>query len=152
MSTHRPRAMPADALEPVNPPSLGTPRGFTHGWLAPASARILFVAGQTATNEEGRVVEGGLVTQFDTCLSRVLAVVEASGGVAAHIVRMTVFVADMDAYLAARSELAPIWMTRMGRHYPAMALVEVKRLVDSGALVEIEATAAIPPAPEDTAS
>ncbi len=152
MSTNLPESTSAAALEPVNPPSLGTPRGFTHGWLAPASARILFVSGQTATDDQGRIVDGGLVPQFKTCLARVLAVVEAAGGTAAHVVRMTVFVTDMDAYLAARSELASVWKARLGRHYPAMALVEVKRLVDTGALVEIEATAAIPPASEDSAA
>lgn len=130
--------------EAVNPPSLGTPSGFAHGWLAPAGARLLFVAGQTATDAAGRVIDGDLVEQFDAALARALAVVTEAGGRADHVMRMTVYVTDLDAYLAGRRALGAVWKARMGTHYPAMALVEVSRLVDEGAQVEIEATAAIP--------
>jgi enamine deaminase RidA (YjgF/YER057c/UK114 family) len=57
---------------------------------------------------------------------------------------MTVFVTDLEAYLASRAGLREVWARRMGSHYPAMALVEVTRLVDAGASVEIEATAVLP--------
>ena len=73
-----------------------------------------------------------------------LAVVRAAGGEPEHIGRMTVFVTDLPAYRGARAELGAVWRARMGRHYPAMALVEVRGLVEPGALVEIEATAVLP--------
>ena len=121
----------------INPTSLGAPRGFSHGVLAPPGARFLFVAGQTAPNS------GDFAAQFDAALARVLTVVQEAGGTAAHVARMTVFVSDLDAYLASRQVLRDVWARRMGTHYPAMALVEVNRLVDAGALVEIKATAVI---------
>lgn len=138
-------------MKVVNPTSLGQPRGFSHGILAPASGRLLFVAGQTGTNAEGVVASRDFAAQFDTALARVLTVVQEAGGAPSHIARMTVFVSDLDSYLASRKVLGEIWMRRMGAHHPAMALVEVSRLVDFGASVEIEATAVIPEPIEHTA-
>ena len=128
----------------VNPPALGRPRGFSHGLLAPAGSRLLFVAGQTAADSTGHVAARTFVEQFDACLARVLTVIEAAGGTAAHVGRMTVYVTNLDEYIASRELLTPVWKRHMKEHYPAMALVEVSRLVDEGAMVEIEATAAIP--------
>jgi enamine deaminase RidA (YjgF/YER057c/UK114 family) len=133
----------SDRFVLINPASLGTPNGFSHGLLAPAGARLLFVAGQTATGANGVVSSSEFAVQFDAALARVLTVVEEAGGSAADVARMTVFVSDLDAYSASRPVLADVWQRRMGRHYPAMALVEVNRLVDAGALVEIEAIAII---------
>jgi enamine deaminase RidA (YjgF/YER057c/UK114 family) len=127
----------------LNPPALARPRGFSHGLLAPPGSRLLFVAGQTAADANGRVVDQTFAQQFDECLARVLAVVESAGGTPLHVGRMTVFITDMEQYLASRSLLRAVWTGRMGDHYPAMALVEVTRLVDEGAMVEIEATAVI---------
>jgi enamine deaminase RidA (YjgF/YER057c/UK114 family) len=127
----------------VNPAALGRPRGFSHGLLAPPGSRLLFVAGQTAADAEGRVANATFAQQFDECLARVIAVVESAGGTRDHVGRMTVFVTDLEEYLASRHMLRTVWNGRMGNHYPAMALVEVTRLVDEGALVEIEATAVI---------
>jgi enamine deaminase RidA (YjgF/YER057c/UK114 family) len=129
---------------PVNPPVLGRPRGFSHGLLAPAGSRLLFVAGQTAADAEGHVAEVAFVPQFEAALTRVLTVVATAGGRPEHVGRMTIFVTDLDAYLASRPALGETWGRLMGDHYPAMALVEVKRLVDTDATVEIEATAVIP--------
>jgi enamine deaminase RidA (YjgF/YER057c/UK114 family) len=106
---------------------------------------LLFVAGQNAAPAETEVAEGGFVSQFTTALDKTLAVVRAAGATPEHIVRMTVFVTDMEAYRASRACLNDVWRERMGRHYPAMALVAVTELVDRGATVEIEATAAFPP-------
>jgi enamine deaminase RidA (YjgF/YER057c/UK114 family) len=128
----------------VNPPVLGSPRGFSHGLLAPAGSRLLFVAGQTAADSEGRIGETGFVPQFEAALTRVLTVVATAGGRPEHVGRMTIFVTDLDAYLESRAALGETWTRLMGTHYPAMALVEVKRLVDIDATVEIEATAVIP--------
>jgi enamine deaminase RidA (YjgF/YER057c/UK114 family) len=139
------------AVKVVNPESLGRPRGFSHGILAPAGGRLLFVAGQTAADGNGAVASRDFAAQFDVALARVLTVVQEAGGRPSHIARMTVFVSDMDSYLASRKVLAEVWARRMGTHYPAMALVEVSRLVDAGASVEIEATAVIPEPSERTA-
>ena len=122
----------------INPSPLGQPSGWNHGMLGPAGGRVLFVAGQTA------VGAGGIVEQWERALERVLSVVRAAGGAPEDIGRMTVFVTDRTAYLAARRPLGEVHRRHMGKHYPAMALVEVKALVDEGALVEIEATAVIP--------
>ena len=132
------------ALTRINPPELGEPRGFTHGLLAPAGWRVLFVAGQTAADAGGQVADRGFVAQFMASLDKTLTVVQAAGGRPEHIGRMTVYVTDLEAYLENRSALGQKWRERMGDHYPAMALVGVTRLVDRAATVEIEATAVIP--------
>ena len=142
-------------FEIVNPESLGRPSGFSHGILAPPGGRVLFVAGQTAPDtchaEADRTGAGGrLVEQFAAALDRVLAVVSAAGGRPEHIARLTVYVTDMAAYRGARGRLGDVWRAAMGRHYPAVALVEVRSLVDRDAVIEIEATAVLPPGPAGT--
>jgi enamine deaminase RidA (YjgF/YER057c/UK114 family) len=131
-------------MDPINPPELGEPRGWTNGLAAPAGSRLLFVAGQTAAGTGGGAAAGEFTTQFDAALAKTLKVVEAAGGCAEHVARMTVYVTDLDAYRDARAAIGEKWRARMGRHYPAMTLVEVSRLLDPGALVEIEATAVLP--------
>lgn len=133
------------SFEIINPESLGAPSGWTNGVLAPAGGRVLFVAGQSARDPDGRIVEGGIAAQWARALDNVLAVVRAAGGVPRDVARMTVFVADRHAYMAARRQLGEVWRERFGRWYPAMALVEVSGLIDEGAVVEIEATAVLPP-------
>lgn len=128
----------------VNPPALGAPRGFSHGQLSPPGSRLLFVAGQTAADANGHVADPGFAAQFEMALTRVIAVVATAGGKPEHIGRMTVFVTDLDAYREARRSIGLAWKRSMGGHYPAMSLVEVTRLVDAGATVEIEATAVLP--------
>ena len=128
----------------VNPPVLGPPRGFSHGLLAAAGTRLLFVAGQTAADADGRIADTRFVPQFEAALTRVLTVVATAGGRPEHVGRMTIYVTDLDAYLDGRPALGEAWRRLMGNHYPTMALVEVKRLVDAAATVEIEATAVIP--------
>jgi enamine deaminase RidA (YjgF/YER057c/UK114 family) len=128
----------------INPESLGAPRGYNNGMLASPGGRILFVAGQVATDGDGRVIAGDMAAQWARALENVLAVVGAAGGDATHIGRMTIFVTDKAEYLAARMALGAVWRRIMGSHYPAMTLVEVKGLVEEAAVVEIEATAVIP--------
>ena len=128
----------------INPEALGAPRGWTNGMLAPEGGRLLFVAGQDAAEPEGEVTTTDFTAQFGLALEKMLTIVEAAGGSAEDIGRMTIYVTDLDTYRAERPRLGDVYRASMGRHYPAMALVEVKRLVDPLALVEIEATAVIP--------
>lgn len=131
----------------VNPPSLGRPRGFNHGLLAPGSGRWLFVAGQTATDATGKVATGDFVEQWSLALEKVLAVVREAGGSPADVGRLTIYVTDLAAYRANLEPVGQVYRTLMGHHYAAMSLVEVKGLVDEGTLVEIEATAVVPDRP-----
>jgi len=131
-------------FEIVNPESLGVPRGWNHAMLAPAGGRVLLVAGQTAAGPGGRIVAASFVEQWEQALTNVLTVVRSAGGSPECIGRLTIYVTDLDAYRNGRKEIGVIYRRLMGRHYPAMALVEVKRLVDEGALIEIEATAVLP--------
>ena len=128
----------------INPESLGAPTGYTNGMLAPAGGRLLFVAGQPAIDASGKVKPVGFVEQFAHALDNVLTVVRESGGKPEDIGRMTVYVTDLEAYLSSRKRLGEAYRKRMGHHYPAMALLEVKGLVDENAMVEIEATAVLP--------
>ena len=130
------------SVEPVNPEDLGKPQGFTHGQLGTSGGRVLFVAGQVGI-DSGEAPARPLVEQFGEALRRVIRVVESAGGAPTDIGRMTVYVTNMELYKSSRKALGGVWKSRMGTHYPAMALVEVKSLVDHGAVVEIEAAAVI---------
>jgi NAD(P)-dependent dehydrogenase (short-subunit alcohol dehydrogenase family) len=126
---------------PVNPRSLGAPRGYSNGMLHPAG-RTLFVAGQVAWDRDHRIVGGSdFAAQFDAALGNVLAVVREAGGSPDRIGRLRIYVADRERYLAALGQVGAAYRRHMGSHYPAMALVEVARLLEEGALVEIEAEA-----------
>jgi enamine deaminase RidA (YjgF/YER057c/UK114 family) len=127
--------------EIVNPESLGAPSGWNNGLLAPSGNRVLFVAGQAATEADGTIRSTGFVDQFSRVLQKILKVVEEAGGGPQDIGRLTVYVTDLATYRASRRPLGEAWKRLMGRHYPAMTLVEVSGLLDDGALVEIEATA-----------
>jgi enamine deaminase RidA (YjgF/YER057c/UK114 family) len=128
-------------LTPVNPESLARPVGFSHGMKG--SGDLVFVAGQVGWNREGRMVSDDLALQFAQALENVLDVVWAAGGSPTSVARMTVYVTDKDEYLRKRKAIGEAWRKRMGKHYPAMALVEVKALVEDDAKVEIEATAVL---------
>jgi enamine deaminase RidA (YjgF/YER057c/UK114 family) len=128
----------------VNPEALGAPRGFSHGMLAPAGGRLLFVAGQTARDGDGDLRAGSQAEEWEQCLRNVVQVVRAAGGGVRDIGRLTVYVTDRADYMANRAPIGRAYRRVMGDFYPAMALVEVSGLVDEGATVEIEATAVIP--------
>jgi enamine deaminase RidA (YjgF/YER057c/UK114 family) len=117
--------------------------------LAPAGGRLLFVAGQIAWDGERRLVASDFPGQFDRALENAVAVVRAAGGGPEHVARLTLYVTDRRQYLADLAAVGDAYRRVMGRHYPAMALLEVQALLEPGALVEIEATAVLPPlAPE----
>jgi NAD(P)-dependent dehydrogenase (short-subunit alcohol dehydrogenase family) len=127
----------------INPEELGAPRGWSNGMLAQAGGRTLFIAGQTARDASGQVAAADFVSQFDRALGNVLAVVRQAGGEPEDIGRLTIYVTDIAQYRAGLKPLGDVYRRRMGTHYPAMALVEVKSLVDQAAVVEIEATAVL---------
>ncbi|MGH9943204.1 MAG: RidA family protein [Pyrinomonadaceae bacterium] len=127
----------------INPESLGRPRGYSNGVLVPPGGSLLFVAGQIAWDERQQIVSADFVEQFDRALANVIAVVAAAGGAPEQIARLVVYVTDKREYAERQREIGERWRARMGRHYPAMALVEVKALLEDGAQVEIEGIAVI---------
>ncbi|AUX21331.1 hypothetical protein SOCEGT47_018120 [Sorangium cellulosum] len=129
-------------LEIVQPAGWPAPRGYANGVVT--RGRTLYVAGQIGWDAaSGQLRGGGLVEQFAQALDNVLAVVAAAGGGPGDVARMTVYVTDLDAYRGSRRAIGAAWRARFGAHFPAMALVGVAGLVEPGALVEIEAVAAL---------
>jgi enamine deaminase RidA (YjgF/YER057c/UK114 family) len=128
-------------MKPLNPKTLATPRGYSHGMVG--EGRVLFVAGQIGWDARGVLVSDRFVDQFDQALANVLAVVAEAGGTPSSIGRFTIFVVDKSEYVSATKEIGERYRARMGTHFPAMTLVEVKSLLEPGARVEIEATAVI---------
>lgn len=125
----------------INVPGLPVPRGYAHGRTGRGTP--LHVAGQIGCDEHGALVTIELAPQFARALDNVLAVVRAAGGAPEDIATMTVFVTDIAAYRSAQKELGAAWRARLGKHFPAMALVAVSHLVEPRAVVEIQATAYI---------
>jgi enamine deaminase RidA (YjgF/YER057c/UK114 family) len=130
-------------FEIFNPRELGEPRGWNNGLLAPNGGRLLFVAGQSGWETGAPGEAPGFVEQFARALDKVLLVVRDAGGQAVDVARVTIYVTDLSAYRASTKPLGEAWRARMGNHYPAVAMLEVKGLVDRGAVVEIEATAVL---------
>jgi len=126
----------------INPDRFPAPRGYNNGVLVRPGA-LLFVAGQIGWNTAGCLVGSRLADQFDQALANVLAVVEQAGGVPGSLAKLTVYVTDRLEYISERREIGERYRLRVGRHYPAMALVEVRALLEPGAKVEIEAVAII---------
>src|SRR5207247_2639316 len=124
------------------PPGLGAPVGYSNGVVA-ESQRLLFVSGQIGWDKDHRIVGADFLAQFERALDNFLTVVEQSGGRPESVVQMRIYVTDRKEYLARLKEVGVVWKSRMGRHYPAMALVQVAALLEDGAKVELEGTAAL---------
>ena len=131
-------------FEIVNPEALGAPKGWNNGLLAPRDGRILFIAGQAGWETDLPGTPPDFAGQFARALDRVLAIIEAAGGAPDDLACLTIYVTDLSDYRASRRRIGEVWRERLGRHYPAVALLEVKGLVDRGAVVEMEATAVLP--------
>jgi len=129
-------------MEVLQADDWGEPRGFAHG--VAARGRLVFTAGQIGRDERNRMHSERLVDQVRQALQNVLAVVGVAGGTAQHVVRLTWFITDKREYKDAQKQIGEAYREIMGRHYPAMSLVEVRSLLDDDAKVEIEATAVIP--------
>lgn len=127
----------------VNPAALARAVGYSHG-MAAAPGTHLFVAGQVGWDAKAKIVSGGFVAQFEQALANVVAVVVEAGGEPRHVTRLRIYVTDLDAYRRALAEVGAAYRRRMGKHFPAMALVQVAGLLEAGAQVEIEADAVLP--------
>jgi enamine deaminase RidA (YjgF/YER057c/UK114 family) len=124
------------------PPGWRKPKGYANG--VAARGTMIFVAGQIGWNTNEDFETDGFVGQTRQALNNIVAVLKAAGAEPRHLVRLTWYVTDKDEYLASLSAIGEAYREVVGRHYPAMTLVEVKRLVEDRAKVEIEATAVIP--------
>jgi enamine deaminase RidA (YjgF/YER057c/UK114 family) len=127
----------------INPETLGPARGYSNGVLTDAGGRLLFIAGQVGWDEDQKIVSENFVEQFDRALANVITVVTEAGGDANQIARLTIYVTDKKEYQLNLREVGATYRARMGNHFPAMALVEVKGLLDANAKVEIEAVAVL---------
>ncbi len=123
----------------INPAS-----GYSNGVLADADGRLLFIAGQIAWDENQKIVSDDFVEQFDRALENVVTVVKAGGGKADNIARLVIYVTDKIEYRERTKEVGDRYRKHMGKHFPAMVLVEVKGLLDDRAKVEIEGMAVLP--------
>jgi enamine deaminase RidA (YjgF/YER057c/UK114 family) len=129
-------------MKVLQPPNWPRPKGYSNG--ISARGRMIFTAGIVGWDENERFPEHTLHGQFAQALMNTLEVLAQDGAGPQHIVRMTCYVTDRSDYLNSRDEIGAAWREIMGSNYPAMALVEVKGLVESAALVEIETTAVVP--------
>jgi enamine deaminase RidA (YjgF/YER057c/UK114 family) len=127
----------------INPEELAPAIGFSHAVVA-CPGRTVYFAGQTALSRDNEVVGDSLPEQFQMCLTNLRIALEGAGARPEHLVQLQIFVTNLAHYRAARSKLGEIWQAHLGRHYPAIALVEVTALYDEKALVEIIAIAVIP--------
>ena len=127
----------------INPAQLGSPRGYSNGVLTEPGGRLLFIAGQIGWNEDQEIVSADLVEQFDRALANLISVVEQAGASPDRIARFIIYVTDKNEYKARAEDIGERYRERMGKHFPAMVLVEVKSLLDDQAKVEIEGIAVL---------
>lgn len=132
---------PDRGVEILQPKNWPVPKGYSNGMMA--EGRIVVTGGVVGWNEAGEFPEG-LVAQARQVLENICAILAEGGAKPQHVIRLTWYVVDIDDYLANQRELGRAYQAVFGAHYPAMALVQVVRLVERKALVEIEATAVVP--------
>ena len=125
----------------INPESLGKPSGYSNGLLTTVPGKLLFVSGQVAWNREQQIVSDDFVEQFDQALANFITVVKEAGASASNVVRLIIYVTDIGEYRSRTKEVGERYREHMGKHFPAMVLVEVKGLLDGAAKVEIEGMA-----------
>ena len=125
----------------LQPPGWPRPKGYSNG--ISARGRLVFTAGVVGWDEKESFPDYTLHGQFARALMNTLEILAQDGAGPQHIVRMTCYVTDRHEYLSSRDEIGAAWREIMGPNYPAMALVEVKGLVEAAAKVEIEATAVV---------
>jgi len=133
----------------INPEALSQPIGYNNGLLFNGGS-LLFVAGQIGWDKERRIVSDDFADQFAQALENVLSVVREAGGSPENIARLLIFVTDKDEYASRLRDVGSAYRQLMGKHFPAMTLVEVSSLLERLAKVEIEALAIIPEPAEST--
>jgi enamine deaminase RidA (YjgF/YER057c/UK114 family) len=126
----------------LHPRSWKEAKGFANGIVA--EGRLVFLAGQIGWNAQQKFESRDFVPQARQALANIVTLVEEAGGKIEHITRLTWFVTDKKEYLSRLRELGDAYRAVMGRHFPAMTLVQVAALVEDDAKVEIEATAVLP--------
>ena len=129
----------------ITPKDWALPVGYSNGILA-ANGRTLYMAGQVGWDEQQVFHSAELVPQFEQALKNIIAIVSEAGGRPEDVCRMTCFCTDKATYVKTRKELGAIWKKHFNRHFPAMSMIFVTDLLDSPAMIEIEATAVIPDA------
>jgi enamine deaminase RidA (YjgF/YER057c/UK114 family) len=129
------------AAQILQPSGWPAPKGYANGIAA--DGRIVVTGGVIGWNSQGHLADGFLA-QVRQALGNIVAILAEGDARPEHLVRLTWYVVDMDEYLANLKELGQIYRETFGTHYPAMALVQVVRLVEKAARVEIEATAVVP--------
>jgi enamine deaminase RidA (YjgF/YER057c/UK114 family) len=134
-------AEPTSSLTQLNPPGWPKPKGYANG--IKARGEMIFVGGMVGWDEQQRFPKG-FIAQTEQLLKNIIAVLREGGAGPEHVARMTWYVTDMDAYRKSLPELGRIYRAAMARNFPAMALVQVKSLVEPEALLEIETTAMLP--------
>ena len=132
------------SVRAIQPEGWAKPRGYANGMLSPDGT--LQVGGQIGWTAAQVFESHDFIGQMEQALANVLAVVEAAGGTAESLTRLTWFVTDKAEYLARQREVGEAYRRVLGRHFPAMSMVVVAGLIEDAALVEIEATAFIPQA------
>jgi enamine deaminase RidA (YjgF/YER057c/UK114 family) len=125
-----------------NPETLPPPKGFSHAIIA-QGGRTVYLAGQTAQTADGTIAGHTMAEQFDVAASNVVKALEAAGAHPQDLVSMQIFVTDISEYQRLSKEIGEAYRGHFGRHYPAMALLEVSRLFDPTAKVELTAIAVI---------
>ena len=134
--------MTKSSLEFLQPKNWMAPKGYSNG--VAAEGRQVFIAGQIGWSEQGKLVSDDFVAQVERTLLNIVAVLAVAGGEPCHLTRLTWFITDKPAYMARQKEIGEIYRRVIGRHFPAMTLIVVAGLLESGAKVEIEATAVLP--------
>lgn len=129
----------------IHPTHFPKPRGYANGILTEMpGGRVLHMAGQIGWDKDAHIVSPDFAVQFLQALDNVIAIVREAGGATEHVVKLLVFVTDLDMYRAGAAAIGEGWRERFGRYYPAMSLVKVAGLLEPGALVEIEGVAILP--------
>lgn len=124
----------------INPDSLPKPSGYAHGMLA---GNTVYLGGQTALDKDMRIVPGGIIEQFKQAFSNVLTTLAEAGGRPEDLVSVTIYLTDVDDYMANGREIGRLWREMAGTKYPAMAGIGVSRLWQKEALIEIQGVAVI---------
>jgi enamine deaminase RidA (YjgF/YER057c/UK114 family) len=130
------------STETLQPAEWARPKGYSNG--VAARGRMIFISGQIGWDAQGHFTSDNLTGQVRQALRNIVRVLEEAQGEPRHLVRLTWYVLSREAYLREAREIGAAYREVLGKHFPAMSVVEVRGLVEQRALVEIEATAVIP--------